>query len=274
MVSGSRIGLILLWLCFCTQQLQSIEYQPWIGNFLEFEFRTKAFFQHYDEIASQSRLHRFGSDDGFLTLSLSNALSDISLELEATLAATKKQEGDVDNFRLHGRYVWLNDVAGEDFSLTTGLVFTKCFKHSLHDISSFHHALGEVEGYVTLGREETCELHWISRWWVLGGIGTGIERGALWLRANAEYEWRIGDPHEWGVFVHSLWGCGHRRLHPHHFDGYGPVQHQSVDVGLRYTYLIPYFGHFSAEYRYRPYARNFPAYTQQIVLSLLYTFGL
>lgn len=275
MANQSRISLVFFWLLISIfRDGEAIEYKPWAGNFLEFEFRSTALYQHYQSIASQSRLHAHSADDLFLTFSLGNVYNQFAIELEGTFAETHRQRGCVDNLRLHGRYIWMDDIAGDDFSFTTGAILSQAFLPALHDISSFHHARGEAEIYATVGKEQSCGTIWLSRWWVLGGIGTGLEQGAPWLKANIEYESRLSADGEWGVFVKSLWGLGNRRLCPHHFHGYGSVQHQSVDIGLRYRYLLKYMGSLTAEYTYRPYARNFPAYSHCFLVTWLYTFGL
>lgn len=277
MANNKRLRLIAVLLFFCVAKGEAIElqYQPWLGPYLEFEFRSSLLLQHYQDVASTSKLRHYSSNDLFLDFSLNNSIDPrFSLGVEATLAKTREQDACVDNLRVHGRYALLDDVAGEDMAVTVGAIFTYAFENSLKDMSSFHHARGETEVYLSVGQECSGDYAWFSRWWVVTGIGTGMERGSPWLRANAEYESRLCGPHEWGMFVRSLWGLGHRRLCPHDFHGYGPVQHQSIDVGLRYTYLIEFFGNLSAEYSYRPYARNFPAHTHRFLISLLYTFGL
>lgn len=249
------------------------ERQPWIGNYMEFEWRNSLRYQRYSFITSDSQFEHYSSQDFFLNMSLSNALdAQFSLEGEFVLAKTRHQRG-VDHLRFTGRYVWLDDVAGDDISLTTGLSFTYAFLRALRDISSFHHGRGEGELFISFGKEMALEEQWERRWWAVFGLGIA-ERGSPWLRGDLTYETRICMNHEWRAFVHTLWGLGHKKLHSDDFHGYGSIQHQSVDLGLRYTYLIDFFGSASAEYSYRVYARNFPAQTHQFLLSILYTFGL
>jgi hypothetical protein len=252
---------------------EAIEYTPWLGNFSEFEWRNSLLYQHYSHVASHSTFVKRHADDVFFTTSLSNALPDFGVELELTAARTRKQRGDIDNFRFAGRYVWLDDVAGDPISLTTGAVLTQCFISSLKDISSFHHGRGEAEVFVSLGKEKAQGVEWGSRYWTVLGIGVA-DRGSAWVRNNYGFDCRLCQLQEIRLLVNTLWGMGHQRLRLHDFEGYGSLQHQSVDVGVRYTYLIDYVGNISLEYTYRPYARNFPAHTQRVMLTFLYTFGI
>jgi hypothetical protein len=159
--------------------------------------------------------------------------------------------------------------------VTTGATFTQSFVSSLKDISSFHHGRSEAEIFLSFGREEPLELTmtWASRWWGVLGIGVA-ERGSPWVRGDFAYEYRASLESEWRFFVNTLWGLGHKYLHWHHFHGYGPIDHRSIDIGLRYTYLIEYVGHINFNYSYRVYAYNFPAHAHQVMIQFLYTFGL
>ncbi|WP_068468436.1 hypothetical protein [Candidatus Protochlamydia phocaeensis] len=254
--------------------LWGTEYQPWLGTYLEFEWRNSLRYQTYRYLSSHSHLTRYASDDFFLTSSLSlTAKPQFALEVEATAARTRRQSGGIDHLRVNGRYAWMDDIAGDPVTFTTGLSFIQSFVESLKDPSSFHHGRSEAELFASIGKETAQEDKWISRWWAMGGIGIA-ERGSPWLRFDLSYSKRLKEKHELELFACTLWGLGHKALHRTSFHGYGSIQHQSIDLGWRYTYLIDFLGSASLAYTTRIYARNFPVHTQQIVLQLLYTFGL
>ncbi len=276
MVNRKRFYPLIYTYCFLLSiPIWSIEFQPWVGNYLEFEWSNHLFYQTYSAVDSNSYLKQRSASDLFLTTNLGNSIiPEGSIAIEATMAHTRQQRFDLDNIRLAGRYMWLDDILGDYLSLTTGLILTHAFKSSLYDISSFHHGRTEAELFVSVGKEiSSLTKTWCSRWWSTGGIGIA-EQGSPWLRAQFIYEHQICDRHRWRVFGKTLWGLGHHRLCIQDFRGYGPVRHQSIDLGLGYTYLIKFFGSVSFEYSYRVYARNFPVQNHQFLLSLLYTFGL
>lgn len=269
-----KVGLCVAFLSFFgSSQSQATNYQPWLGELLQFEWRNTLLYQNYTQFSSGPHLRRYASDDFFLNTSLSNAIPQFGLEAEIVAASTRHQREWIDHFKLTGRYVWQDDVAGDPLTVTTGLSFSKCFRHSLKDISSFHHGLGEAELFLSVGKEMPEETWWISRWWSMAALGIA-ERGSPWLRFNVSYEKRWHEKDAVELFVHSLWGLGHKRLHLHDFHGYGPVQHQSVDLGLRYVYELEFFGNVSLTYAYRVHARSFPVRTHSVLAQLLYVFGL
>lgn len=268
------IRFSLLFLLLIAAQGSATEYQPWLGNIYEFEFRPSFTYQGYSHIVSNSTLKHYSSNDQFLHLSLCNALSNgFGGEIELIQANTLRQHDDIDQFKVTGRYNWQDDIAGDPLSLMTGLSYIQAFKNSVKDVSSFHHGEYEGEFFLSAGKEIFSDTQWKFRWWGVLGIGVA-ERGSPWMRLRLDYEKWLGDQQEMRLFVHALWGLGHQRLRLHPFHGYGPIQHQSVDIGFRYTHLLEYFGSASIEYSYRIHAQNFPAYTHRLLIQFLYTFGL
>ena len=146
------------------------------------------------------------------------------------------------------------------------------FNRSFKDKSTFHHGHSEAEIFLSAGKEKTEGMRWISRWWGMLGIGCA-ERGSPWIRFNLSLADHFRLNHEIELFVRTLWGLGHKNLHHCHFGGYGPIQHQSVDLGFNYKYHVEFFGNIVIEYAKRVHARNFPVDAHQLRLSLLYTFG-
>ncbi len=254
---------------------------PWLGNFAELEWRNSMRYQTYHHLLHGKKALPYASDDQFIDSSLSTAIFEYGIELELVCAHTRKQRG-IDQFKITGRYVWMDDIAGDPLSLTSGFSFIESFEPSLHDPSSFHHGRGEGELFLSLGKEfnpgyNDDELdilgEWHARGWGVLAIGTSPTRGVPWARFIVAYDKRIGLRHEFRLFSKGLYGFGDRNLHLDDFHGYGLIRHRSVEVGFRYTYLIEFFGSASIEYANRVYAYNFAANASQVTVEVLYTFG-
>lgn len=253
---------------------ESTERQPWLGNLYEFEFRPSLLYQSYSHLSSGSSSIKYSSDDLFLNLSLSNSVERFGLEGELVGAKTRRQRYCVDQIKLTGRAVLQDDIAGDPISVIAGLSLSEAFRPALHDVSSFHHGYSEAELFLSVGKEKTFESDWVSRWWALFALGTAADRGSPWVRFNLACERAFCERQEIRLFLNTLWGTGHKQLRFCHFKGYGSVQHQSIDLGFRYTYLLDFFGTASLEYSYRIHSRNFPENTHQLLAQVLYTFGL
>lgn len=254
---------------------EGTQLQPWLGNFYEFEVRSSFLYQGYSRLSVGNHTKKHSSNDLFLNLSICNSKPDpeVGLELELTQALTRRQKGEIDQIKLTGRYMWMDDIAGDSISVTPGFSYVQAFTNSLNDVSSFHHGLYNTELFVSIGKEKADETVWGSHWWAVFALGVA-EKGSAWLLCNLDYEMRFLKRHAFGAFLHTLIGFGGQGLHPHHFRGYGPVAHRSIELGLRYIYFIEYYGEASLEYSYRAYSRNFPLAAHRVMAQILFTFGL
>lgn len=249
------------------------QFKPWLPDMYVFEWRNSAIYQTYPFVAKGSHPEKFSGDDYFLHTSVCTSRYEYGLELEAIQAFTHCQKGAIDNLKATLRYAVLDDIAGDPLSLTLGMSYIQPFAWSLKDVSSFHHGRIEGEWFVSVGKEMSCGETWINRWWSMAGIGLA-DRGSPWVRFNIGYDLHPSEKHEWNLFCHTLWGLGSKNIEVEDFKGYGVIEHQSVNLGFRYTYLIKYFGSISFEYSSRFYARNFPAHANIFLLELRYDFGL
>ncbi|CCB86972.1 MULTISPECIES: hypothetical protein [Parachlamydia] len=258
--------------CFSISISDALDFSPWYGRNLEIQGRLNNRIQTYGSVNAKGSSH-YSSTDYFLDGSLSIPVLDhLSGEIECGFLTTRRHSFSFDHLSLLARYLWWNDAIGDRLSLVTGVVITQVFKQGLHDISVFHHGGFEIEPNIAWGKEMSCEEFWTSRWWGLFGVGIA-DHGAPWIRANLQWENNHWDQHQWIVFVRSLWGLGPGNLHVDRFHGYGGVQHQSVDCGAKYQYLLESSATVGLEYAIRAYAHNCPSAASQFVLSIFYPFG-
>jgi hypothetical protein len=262
----------VLTLFFLPAFLQAVELKPWYSNDLQLQGFLDYRFQNFPSVNASGKHNHYSSNDSFVTGSLLYIYSPYSVQVETEFADTKKRNFDWDHVNVTGRYLLLDDNIGDPFSLTTGLTLSRAWREAVNDISSFHHGRNEAFLHVSLGKQNIQGSTWLSRWWCVTGIGTA-DRWTPWVVANGAYEWNGCDPHRFCLYVNSLWGCGKRRLKVHDFGGYGPVEHRSIDLGLRYTHEFDYYGMLSIEYAHRVYAHNFPDHANVFKICYNYPFG-
>lgn len=262
-------------LIFVSFFANATELLPWFDTSFQIEARGSYVFQTYPSLAGSRHCKHYSSDDSFLIISAAvSALEMLSLELELTASETRKHDFGFDNFRLTARYLWLDDIVEDPISLMTGLTVTQAVHRSVNDPSSFHHGKIAAELHASIGKEIICYNTWTSRWWGTFGIGIA-DTGWPWIRGDFAAEHRLCDNQWIRLFINTLWGLGHKHIPcPHSFHGYGPVRHQSIDLGTRYDYRFDIWGTLSLEYSYRVYARNFPANANRLMISYLYPFGI
>lgn len=248
------------------------ELRPWYRPYVQLHGILDYRFQSYRSVNASHTHGRYSSNDHFVDCTLSFAKEPFSYQLEMEFANTKKRNFDWDHISAMGRYLWLNDDIGEPFSLVTGLTLSRAWREAVNDISSFHHGRNELFFHVSLGKQEIKGSQWLSRWWAMWGIGIA-DRWTPWIEALAAYEWNRCEPHQFSLYINTLWGCGNRKLKVHDFGGYGPIAHRSIDVGFRYIYEFDCYGVITIGYARRLYAHNFPDNTNILTFSYVYPFG-
>jgi hypothetical protein len=249
--------------------------KPWFGSDHEVEIRSSVLYQNYSSIAIPHHRFRRHANDVFMTLSATYPFRRYCGEFEATVANTRHQNYRWDNYRVTGRYQVMNELDGSPITLTAGITLGEAFSLALHDVSSFHHGHLEGEFHLSFGKKYgyPCSHDYIFRWWNVFGIGTS-DIGSPWLREEIACEYNDRGVHQWRCFAHTLWGVGQQNLRYLHFKGYGSINHQSVDVGVRYGYTIDCWGTLSIQYARRVYASNFPQNANLTLVELYIPFGI
>jgi hypothetical protein len=266
--------LILSFLLWFPLLANARDLSPWYERNLELHPRATFLYQNYETIDTVHGNRHHPSNDLYLYLGISGAFSKYSIELDSTFANTRHMRFNIADVGLTGRYQWFNEDIGDCYSLVTSLTATQVFTLARNDLSNFYHGGIEIEADVSLGREVICEQFWQSRLWGVAGFGFA-DIGSPWVRFNAVWEHNWWDLHSAGIFLDTLWGLGHKGLRIHrHFHGYGPIRHQSVDLGLCYTYDTECFGIWTLGYSRRLYALNCPKHVNHFIVSIEYPFGL
>lgn len=247
-----------------------IDYEPWYTPDIMVQPRIDVRYQTFSRVTTPHGGIFTNSRDWFLTPSVGLAAFGLSGDISTTIAKTRKQNFCVDEVVLSVRKLLMDDVVGDPFSLSIGITGIKAFKHSVHDLSSFHHGKIEGEMHVAVGKETLCGSVWQTHTWAMFGVGCA-DAGWVWLRGNLGWEKNWWDRHQAGVFVETLWGMGHKDLSPHkEFKGYGKIRHESVDLGMNYSYQFDFGGIISLAYSYRVFAHNFPSNASNIYLQFVY----
>ncbi len=260
---------------FSFTSLFAREEMPWFEQPFEIQTRLDSRYQHFSQIQRPGTNVAYHSDDLFVRLSGEvSPWQDIDAEIELNLAHTLQRQFAFDSFRLTGRYLFYDDLLGDPLSLAAGATLTKAWKHAVRDPSTFYHGRLEAEAHCAIGREVPCAPMWLMRFWTFVALGIA-DTGSPWWRWNIAWEHNFCDRHYLRLFTHTLWGAGSDAFPSliDDFDSYGLIHHQSVDIGIRYFYIIPYFGNVNITYSYRPYALNFPLSTHNITLQFLYIIG-
>jgi hypothetical protein len=259
---------------FFSCALSATDYRPWTKVDVQLYPRIDYTFQHYDKINSSSGSRHRSSNDHILGFGLYGNYIEYSLELEGSLARTRDLPCGLNHFKLTGKYQAANDIIGDSLSVTIGGSLIAASRDAVEDYGLFHHSKCEGELFASIGKEVSCYDQWISRWWIVGGIGFG-ERGSTWMFSQCSWEKNVSFYWQWRLFANLLWGFGGNSINfDRSFKGYGRIRHRSVDIGTGLYLPTLCRGDYSIEFIQRVWARNYPEGAQIVQMSYIYPFGL
>lgn len=247
---------------------------PWYPRMFEIQPEIEWSSQHSNGAACGHKNRAKSLNANFFQASAAAAVFDYAAEIDLRLAESTYRNFGYDSLTISGRYLLADDVSGASpFSAIATLSVSSAARTAVRDLTSFHH--GKLEGilHLSVGKESACGQFWTSRYW--GTVGLGMaDVGSPWLHARLCAEINHMDRHSGLIFVDGLVGFGQKDLSLHHFKGYGPIAHRSLDVGLNYKYAFEMGLNVDIGYSYRLVARNFPKHTNNFYLALGYPFGL
>lgn len=253
----------------------AVPLEPWFGNVYEFEFDADYSYSRFRKVdhAKPQLSHPFNANALFLGVGMTaSEWWDANIEFE--LADTTSNEPSFRSGALQIRHLWLDDILGDFASLSSGVLMRGVTHYSLKDLSCPYHGEFDIELNSAIGKEWSKWAFWRWRTFAFAALGIA-NRGAGWAKAYVAVQGNHRDVHQYEFFVDGYFGFGsHTTVNTRHFHGYGSIDHQSIDVGVRYRYEMRLWGTWSVAYSYRPYASSYPAHVNCLMLSYHLPFSL
>ncbi|GAB5410936.1 MAG: hypothetical protein ChlgKO_00500 [Chlamydiales bacterium] len=263
-----RIFLFLLPL-----SLFSLNYDPWFGETWLFYLTPSYTYQYYPDVDNGTQKYSSNDHIGAANLEFS-FLPRWDVQFEGIFAATNKLSWGTRAVGTSLRYLFLNDVEGDPVSLTMNGAFFYVPTRAQTDPSTPFHSTANLEIGAAVGKEIDKIYNWRYRFW--GYLGAGIaNRGAPWARGILALDARFWEHNLLRIFSEGYVGFGGvNEVNIDRLRGYANIDHQSIDVGLRYAYEFKIWGEFSLEYFYRAFAHSFPERMQSITVAYTLPFSL
>ncbi len=263
----------LLVLCSASMGLFGFEEKPWLGNTLEFYVDSAYSFYRFSSVANaKPGLHR-SFNANLLTFDLGVPIDAFEGALELEFADTTKQSLGRRSVAVMFRMRWLDDIVGDPVSLTTGVSVRQTAYASLKDISCPSSSRWDFEAHAAVGKEWSSGADWMSRVYGIGALGQGVN-GLPWTKAKLAYDLHQPGSHIWEFYGLGYWGFGSRHtVHIHHFHGWGPYNHSSVDLGLGYAFLFGEWGYLRFDLYQRVYSKVYPSYQTGVVAMYHFPFS-
>ncbi len=254
--------------------LSSFDEAPWFRDLYEFHLDSSFAYSRYRNVQGASVQLKEPSNDYLVAFDVGmSPLSSVDAQIEVQFAQTPRQSLGLRSGAIFGRYLWLDDIAGDPVSLTSGLSLRGVSGGSIRDVSSPFHSYFNLELNSAVGKEWSRGSDWKMRTFGLLGLGTG-NQGLPWLRVYGEfaYSWIA---HQLSCFTEGYFGFGtHDHVNVNNFHGWGKYRHESIDIGVKYSYTFEIWGTLSIAYDQRIFAKTFPAYWHGVLFSYSLPFSL
>lgn len=264
-----RVALTLALLFVSTSSLQALQTKPWLGNWLEFEGSLYQTHTESHHVATRHATKEKELHSELTTASLEfMPLADLSTELELDLAKTQKKPYGFEAVKGGFRYSWLNDLAGDPVSLTTGLAISLSTASRVKDLSSKEHGVFETAVQVACGREfgYTEESYWHV--WLATGAGLASS-GSPWLGGEIHFKHVFQKEHSLDLFVQGE-KCfsSHDLSHLSQFHSWSRVRYEYEEVGVKYAIKKEALGSLFLQLTRRIHARFCPTQTWSVQLGI------
>jgi hypothetical protein len=253
MKKGALFLFLLPTLCF------SLEEKPWFGEVLELHFIPQYNYNFFDKIDRAKPQLKSPFHTHVLNLGFDVTVPETwNWEMELEFADTTRIDWHYRSFAFQVRKLWLDDVAGDCMSLSSGFVYRDASNRMRKAFSTPYHARANFELHTAFGKEWCSSHHWIFRTFGFAAIGQG-SAGAPWLRGDLFLMGRLCNCHELRAYAQSYFGLGSKEtVRTRHFHGWANLAHKSVDLGVSYGYYFERYGNFRLDYLYRLFARSYP----------------
>jgi hypothetical protein len=262
---------IILSFALTTTSLLALEEEPWFGDMCQLQAKASYAYSFFRKVNHGIPQLKKTWHDHLLTLGLEARFPERwSWEIQLEGDATTRRSFGYSSVAAQGRYLWLDDIAGDPVSLVTGLTLREVSTRSLKQLSTPYHGRFSAEGHLAIGKEWTKDCLWHTGLFAFGSIGVP-NQGALFGRANLFYLGNYCDKIQWRLFALGYFGAGHRREVPtRHFHGYSKIAHRSIDGGAGVSAALGCGGEYGFlyfDYLYRFYARSYPEKVNCFIFS-------
>ncbi|MCE5294472.1 MAG: hypothetical protein LLF94_07660 [Chlamydiales bacterium] len=265
---------LTLALLLVTHGLYSLQNEPWLGNWLEFEAtldqsRTQS---SSVDTAHGAKHHKLHSNKTIGALEFM-PMVNMSLELEFDLAETQKKSYGFDAFKAQSRYKLLNDLTGDPITLTAGLVMAMSTPTRVADLSSSQSGVFQTEARISFGRQFAIDDG--SYWKAWGLVNSGLaSSGSPWLGCEVHLQRVLHEKHHMGLFCRAAKGLSHTRLHHvSDFHSWSRIGYRYTEAGVSYSLKKIGYGSLYFEASKRLSARYCPKATWNVCLGVLIPFS-
>ncbi|MBN4067296.1 hypothetical protein JYU14_04355 [Simkania negevensis] len=248
---------------------------PWYGRLWEAEATTSYSYASFDQIKSGRETIESKAENHLVDFDLATmAWPDLNIAASIQLANTKRNELGIVTLGFTGEYLWLDDVARDAISLSTGFSLFSHPSKAKNDPHLFVLSNAQLQLHLSLGKEISRGEEWSWRFWQ-NTFATVANRGSPSLGIALGAQMRFWENHALAMEMIGWKGFGKRNFPAvNAFSGYASIDYCTLDAEAKYTYYMPVWGRISLGYMRTIAVSNAPQSRKTFSCSYTLPFGI
>lgn len=253
--------------------LYGFDYDPWFRNLYEVELVASGTFVNYRSIEQDGASLPYNTDEQWARFSGGGVITPwLRIESEIEAIRTPRSGGDVAFVGVIMQALLLHDVIGDPVTCVIGASVYGSPMGANPSVIYHGRIGGEIS--LVLGKEFGCWPDSQVRVWSVVRAGMA-DKGDPWAGLRGQMEKFFCDGQRLEIWIEGLVGFGKQDFPLlEDFEGYSPLRHRSIDLGVGYHYDLPYLLELFFLGQRRVFAENCPERVWELTIGVLYPFSL
>lgn len=264
-MKGLKYAIICLGMM---QNIYGLKHDPYIPPPFSFEASAGYEFSYFSDVADAYNPSKYSSHVNDVVLELGMSVTPSwFVQVEVEFDETRKVDFDLLSVAPYVGYQIWNDLEGDYVALLVGGYFRYVPSGRLIDVATPYSAEWNFNLFFSLGKE--YDVLGQPKAMVYAFVDAGIaNRGKPYMNVDV-----MGDVYFYGrniirAGIDGFYGFGSKSLvNVNDFNGYGNINHSSLNVKIGYAYDFLVWGTFQALYKRRVLAVSYPEYLDAIEIK-------
>jgi|GEM_PF-3830291 len=248
--------------------LFALSNDPWIPPPYEFETKVEYAFSYFPSVANAINPPNYSSYVNFLAFEINGSLTpEFFFECELEFDNSKKVDFNLLSVAPAIKYQLMNDLVGDPIALLIGTYFRYVPKNRLVDVATEYSGSYNFDFLLSIGKEYEPSENLLGKIFAMFDVGIATV-GMPWILADIVGQAVVYKHHILTAGVDGFFGFGSQTVVDiDNFNGYGDIDHNSMDIKLGYGYKFSVWGDLCFLYKRRVVAIAAPSNTDSYVLA-------
>lgn len=257
-----------------TAPLCAIKSDPWIPPPYEFNAEVGYSFAYFPKVNNAVNPTSYNSFVNTLNLGINGSFTPkLFCELDFEFDSTRKVDFNLESIAPCVKYQILNDLTGDSIALLVGTYFRYVPKNRLQDVATPYAGEFNFDILLSIGKEFDSDGKMKGNTYAMADVGIATV-GMPWLLIDVMGEAVFYEHNFLRAGMDGYFGFGKEStVNINDFNGYGNINHNSLNIKLGYAYKFSVWGELAFMYKRRVAALAFPADLDSFALSYNLSFS-